>query len=211
MAAPPPLNPPPVAPPVPSNDPNVPMPAAPVFPPTVNNVLEALAYRRNVEVSMDEQDDDIRCTLNDHYNSVLYEHGVVSQAVAAAAPQAVAPAWFQAAIQQLRIDIRNDIRNDIRADILPDLKQLINRQRGEGDVVPFEIVPFNNGTDPTQPPNNLPPLHSVNAIQNLNGHDLVSYLHGYNVIPAPGGPNPHATNRLQKDILKKKVGASKRS
>ena len=29
----------------------------------------------------------VRCTSNDCYNSVLYEHGVVSQAVAAARPQ----------------------------------------------------------------------------------------------------------------------------
>ena len=28
----------------------------------------------------------------------------------------------------------------------------MNQRRGEGTVVPFEVVPFANGNDPTQPP-----------------------------------------------------------
>ena len=52
---------------------------------------------------------------------------------------------------------------------------------------------------------NLPPLHSVNAIENLNGHDLVDYLTGYGVVP-PVAANPHATNRLRKETLKDFVG-----
>ena len=42
----------PVALPAPPNDPKVPLPTAPVFPPTMNNVLEAMMYRRNVELSI---------------------------------------------------------------------------------------------------------------------------------------------------------------
>lgn len=97
----------------------------------------------------------------------------------------------------------------------------MNQRRGEGFVVAFEIVPFVNGSDPTQPPvsassngyklisdqNNLLPLHSVNDIDNLNGHDLVRYLNGYGIVP-PVGLNPHATNRLRKDTLKGFVGVS---
>jgi hypothetical protein len=52
---------------------------------------------------------------------------------------------------------------------------------------------------------NLPPLLSVNAIENLNGHDLADYLNGYGVVP-PVGANPHATNRLRKETLKGLVG-----
>jgi hypothetical protein len=37
----------------------------------------------------------------------------------------MAPAWFQAGIQQLRADIRNDLRNDMRAEIVPDLKRAL--------------------------------------------------------------------------------------
>ena len=100
----------------------------------------------------------------------------------------------------------------------------MNQRRGEGNVVSFEVVPFVNGNDPTQPPvsrgfgpiyrrsqltcnqKNLPPLHSVNAIENLNGHDLVQYLTGYGAVP-PVGPNPHATNRLRKETLTGLIGA----
>ena len=53
---------------------------------------------------------------------------------------------------------------------------------------------------------NLPPLHSVNAIENLNGHDLVEYLTGYGIVP-PVGANPHAINRLRKETLKGLIGA----
>jgi len=83
----------------------------------------------------------------------------------------------------------------------------MNQRRGEGNVVPYEVIPFINGNDPTQPPHNLPPLGSVNAIENLNGHDLAAYLTGYGIIPLPAGANPHATNRLWKETLKGLVGA----
>ena len=55
--------------------------------------------------------------------------------------------------------------------------------------------------------NNLPPLHSINAINNLNGADLIQYLNGYGIAP-PVGANPHATNHLRKETLKGLVGAS---
>lgn len=101
----------------------------------------------------------------------------------------------------------------------------MNQSRLDGTVVAFKVVPFTDGSDPTQPPvgfvlvssndgseltcdqNNLPPLHSVNAIENLNGHDVVAYLVGYGVVP-PAGTNPHTTNYLQKDALKLLVGCT---
>lgn len=57
MAAPPqplplPPNPPPIQLPAQPNDPNVPLPTAPVSPPTVNNVLAAIKYRQNVDLSI---------------------------------------------------------------------------------------------------------------------------------------------------------------
>jgi hypothetical protein len=44
--------PPPIALPAQPNDPNVPLPTAPVFPPTINDVLTAVKYRQNVDVSI---------------------------------------------------------------------------------------------------------------------------------------------------------------
>jgi len=95
----------------------------------------------------------------------------------------------------------------LRTDILPDLKRLMNQRRGEGNVVPYEVIPFTNGNDPTQPPHNLPPLVSVNAIETLGGLALAAYLTNYGIVPLPAGASPHATNRLRKETLKGLVGA----
>ncbi|KIJ99354.1 hypothetical protein K443DRAFT_8429 [Laccaria amethystina LaAM-08-1] len=117
----------------------------------------------------------------------------------------VDPAWFQAAIQPLQNEVQQ-LSRDIRGGIMPDLKRLMNESRGDGTVVVFDIVPFTDGSDPTQPPNNLPPLHSVNAIENLNGLQIAAYFNGYGIVP-PVGANTVATNCLQKDTLKQLVGA----
>ncbi|KAM6503335.1 hypothetical protein JOM56_000278 [Amanita muscaria] len=63
----------PVALPAQPNDPLVLLPPAPVFPPTVSNVLDAVKYRRNVEISIRGRPADVRCTPNDHYSSIIYE------------------------------------------------------------------------------------------------------------------------------------------
>ena len=66
---------------------------------------------------------------------------------------------------------------------------------------------YNDRSELTCDQYNLPPLGSVNAIENLNGHGLVVYLTGYGIVPLPAGANPHATNRLRKETLKGLVGA----
>jgi hypothetical protein len=66
---------------------------------------------------------------------------------------------------------------------------------------------YNDRSELTCDQHNLPPLASVNAIDNLNGQDLAAYLTGYGVVPLPAGANPHATNRLWKETLKGLVGA----
>ena len=66
---------------------------------------------------------------------------------------------------------------------------------------------YNDRSELTCDQGNLPPLVSVNAIDNLNGQDLAAYLTGYGSVPLPVGGNPHATNRLRKETLKGLVGA----
>lgn len=99
----------------------------------------------------------------------------------------------------------------------------MNQSKEDGDVVRFEIVPLNDGSDPTQPPvsysissndgsqltcdqHNLPPLHSFNTIESLNGRQLLAYLNGYGVVPPVGAKL--ATDRFWKETLKCLVGAS---
>lgn len=47
--------------------------------------------------------------------------------------------------------------------------------------------------------NELPPLRSVGAINDLKEDQLVAYLTGYNVAPLPVGLNPLATDHLRKE------------
>ncbi|KAI9451793.1 hypothetical protein BJY52DRAFT_1295830 [Lactarius psammicola] len=203
--------PPPIALPAPPDDDTLILPAAPVFPPTRNDVHEAVRYRKDVEISITNRFPIIQCSPDDHYNAVLYEFNTVRAAAAAADPQAAAadpqaapPPWFQNAAQQLR----NDISRSVRIEIVPDLKRQMNMGRGHGNIMPFEIVPFIDGSDPTLPPHNLPPLRSVVAIEGLTGQNLVRYLNGYGFNPLPIGENPVATNRLRKETLKIMVGVS---
>ncbi|KAI9431232.1 hypothetical protein H4582DRAFT_2009491 [Lactarius indigo] len=217
MATPPPPNPPLAAVPLPAQprDPAVQLPVAPIFPPSPNDVINAAAYRRRVDTSFRVAPLNERCTINDRYCSILYEHNVVTQAAAHADPQVMVPPWFHEAIQQLRGDIQNDIqqaRNDIlqalgnlRSQVLPSLKQLINLSKS--GAVPLEVVPFTNGDDPTQPPHNLPHIDSAATIDGLNGAQLIGYLNGYGINPLPRGIHPHATNRARKETLKRVVGA----
>ncbi|KAM6497600.1 hypothetical protein JOM56_005548 [Amanita muscaria] len=204
MAALPPPNPPAVALPAQPNDPNVPMPAAPNFPPTVDNIIAAMRYREDVHMSFAHQPDEA-CTLDDLSNSGIYEHSILAQAAAVAGPQAAAPPWFQGAVQQLRNDIQNDIQQ-LRNDVQQLRNDVMNQGRGDGNIVRFEIIPFANGNDPTLQPHNLPPLYSVDTIQQLDGATLSAYLTGYGIDPLPAAGNPDATNRLRKETLKRLVG-----
>ncbi|KAF5375662.1 hypothetical protein D9615_009378 [Tricholomella constricta] len=130
---------------------------------------------------------------------------------AAAGPPAVAPPWFQDAIEHFRVEFRNEMRAMIRAEVFPKLHRLMNQRVEDGTIIPYVYLPFTNGDDPTQPPHNLPPLDNVNAIENLNEQDLAAYLTGYGINPLPASPNPHmyTTNLLQKDTLKGLIGATR--
>lgn len=82
----------------------------------------------------------------------------------------------------------------------PTHTKLMNHNRDDGACgVPYEVVPFTNGDDPTQPPvscacaspgseltcdqHNLPPLHSVYVIKSLDNQQLSAYLTGYGTSP----------------------------
>ncbi|KAH8978069.1 hypothetical protein EDB92DRAFT_653866 [Lactarius akahatsu] len=182
----------------PPRDGLVPIPAEPTSPPTVGDVIGAIRYRQDVDVSISQRHPDLGCDLNDRYNGVIYEHTVIAQAAAATGPQAVAPPW----VAQLQIDIMNGTRQVLRTEILPELRRQTNHTRGTGNIMPFAIIPFTNGDDPTLPPHNLPPLYSIGVIEGLNEHDLATYLTHYDVVPIPAGA---AAGR---EALKRLIGAS---
>lgn len=222
MASPPPdaqpnaLDPQPIPRPARPHDPAVRRPRAPACPPTVSNVLNAVQYNRDVDKSFNNAFIEENCTRNDAYSAILYQHAVVSQAVAATTPQAAEPPlWFRPTVQALLNDLRDEIRRDIqeirrdlqdmRGAIVPPLMRLVNKDYG--DLYSLEVLPFRNGDDPTKDPHNLPHLYSARAIDELEREDVIAYLNGYRMGELPEGPNQEATNRLLKNILKRVVGA----
>ncbi|KAK9357176.1 hypothetical protein V1504DRAFT_465463 [Lipomyces starkeyi] len=49
----------------------------------------------------------------------------------------------------------------------------------DGVRTPFYIIPFRDGSLPTQPPHSLPALSNVDVIENLNAGQLREYCTGY--------------------------------
>jgi len=115
-------------------------------------------------------------------------------------------------IQQLRLDLQNgfqQVQTDLqklRSDVYPDLMRVINQNRLDGRTVPFRIVPFKNGDDPTQPPHNLPHLASVVVIKQLNEQQVNSYLTGYGIDRLPSGSHPDETDYLWGRPLVRAIG-----
>ncbi|KAF8872357.1 hypothetical protein BD779DRAFT_1573290 [Infundibulicybe gibba] len=48
-----------------------------------------------------------------------------------------------------------------------------------GDNASFVVVPFADGTDPTEQPHYLPPLKSCQAVYDLNSRQRDAYCRGY--------------------------------
>ncbi|KAK9320624.1 hypothetical protein V1517DRAFT_369033 [Lipomyces orientalis] len=88
----------------------------------------------------------------------------------------------QTRMQEAQTDMWHRLDTVARAQNLP----LIGPRREEnraadGEHVLFRIVPFNDGSMPTEHPNNLPPLYTLAAIEGLNFEQLRAYCAGYEV------------------------------
>lgn len=231
-----PPNPPLVAIPLPQQppqDPKLSLPQAPSFPPSTDDVLQAVRYRRAVDRSTREAPDEPLapvCDSCDQYRAILFEHGVVAQATAAATPGAVPP-WFHGAIETLRTELLDRCRAMARNEVQQELQEVrgqlqevrgqllhmhIEVQRDQEDM--REVLPrlnrlanqCRNGIrslfvvpfpDGQNPPVHLPRLTSVSAINRLNVNHLEEYLTGYGV-PLPAGTN------LRRDALKRVIGVA---
>ncbi|KAK9489760.1 hypothetical protein V1508DRAFT_427078 [Lipomyces doorenjongii] len=85
-------------------------------------------------------------------------------------------------MQEAQTDMSRRLDTVVRAQNLP----LIGPRREEnraadGEHVLFRIVPFNDGSMPTEHPNDLPPLYTLAAIEGLNFDQLRAYCAGYEV------------------------------
>ncbi|KAF9519063.1 hypothetical protein BS47DRAFT_1388478 [Hydnum rufescens UP504] len=79
----------------------------------------------------------------------------------------------------------------------------VNATRGNGVLIPFVVVPFRDGRDPTAPGVNLPALTSITVINGLNATRCNRYLAGYGVPHAPGQADVH----LRRQLLRQAIGA----
>ncbi|KAF8889667.1 hypothetical protein BD779DRAFT_1671776 [Infundibulicybe gibba] len=157
-------------------------PAQPSSPPTHDDVVAArhlcgrLMYAHRIEKS----------TTTDLVKVMVYEPELLSAVTAADGDRE--PAWFERASRRVLQPLNN--RVDAISDSIEVMKLgqgkirrlgaiAYNCTRGAGEGAGLEIVPFVNGMDPTEPPNNLPPLTSRKAVRELNAVQRDAYYQGY--------------------------------
>ncbi|KAK9373326.1 uncharacterized protein V1513DRAFT_459910 [Lipomyces chichibuensis] len=87
-------------------------------------------------------------------------------------------------LQDAQTDISRRLDTVVRTQNLPLIGPRREREENrtaDGEHVPFRIVPFNDGSMPTEQPINLPPLYTLAAIEELNFDQLRAYCAGYGV------------------------------
>jgi hypothetical protein len=72
--------------------------------------LEALTFSRDIAINRNTGQNIVRCDEDDVAEAAKYQHAVLAQAVAASQPEAIAPPWFNGAMEALRTDINRQIR-----------------------------------------------------------------------------------------------------
>ncbi|KAF9516757.1 hypothetical protein BS47DRAFT_1340385 [Hydnum rufescens UP504] len=203
-------------------DPLVVVPPAPQNPPTLADIYNAHNVTVNVLISS-QQHLGQASTHDDISRALMYQHTVIKGAVEAnqvVAPAGLGPLQNQLdAMQQnqerMLVQLRRQMRLDHNRVVtrLDDMHQqmintdrriicLANGMRHDGLVIPYTIVPFTDGDDPTQPPHNLVPLVSTAVIDTLSAHRCNRYLDGYEVDRPPGVGNV----ALRRQLLKRAIG-----
>ncbi|TFK33338.1 hypothetical protein BDQ12DRAFT_691270 [Crucibulum laeve] len=172
----------------------------PAEPPTDLDVVKAMKYEKAVIEAFDIGDGeggDGNTTPADVAAALVYKASVI----AARIPVAATPAWLEAALGQInnRFDTLNNALNatNARLDVIntrldtTDTKleeiettvsrvnhttaYLFNKTVGNGEIMSFKEVPFPDGTFPTKPPNNLPWIESVTALERMTDEQIMAY------------------------------------
>jgi len=174
------------------------LPHQPGDPPSLVDVKEARQYSKRVRLSNKTQMDG-SSTENDVARAAVYETAVL----VARSGGDIAPAWFGPAFQNALQEagpalfgpmIDQALRDTLTQALTPikqSLSKSINIHCNDGRDQPFEIVPFNDGTLPNAPPNELPALLNAAAICELTPQEATRYANGYGL----GVINPAARRR----------------
>ncbi|KAK9427654.1 hypothetical protein V1505DRAFT_317250 [Lipomyces doorenjongii] len=172
------------------------VPPQPEEPPTDQDLAAARSYSTCVRSLRDEGglSDDQRPSQQELADAVRYSDDVKERV------RVTRGDTLQQVLGQLR-ELRGDLRRDVRlingrldrleegqTDISRRLDNVTRTQNlpligpcmaADGDQIPFALVPFNDGSMPTEYPHNLPPLYRLMDIEGLNAEHLRAYCTGY--------------------------------
>ncbi|KDQ21179.1 hypothetical protein BOTBODRAFT_168508 [Botryobasidium botryosum FD-172 SS1] len=144
----------------PPNDAAVPLPPLDPHQP-LRNISNARNYVQRLRASKFILSPQVSTELSSNANdeeierAKIYKASLVQQQI----PQDVAPAWAVALQESFR-----ELRNVCTV-----------------TAYKYEIIPLPNGDNPTHAPHNLPPLRSLQAIEDLVPQDLDAYLMAYEI------------------------------
>jgi len=203
----------------------VPLPAQPHASPSVRDVMNARAYKREIEIPYQRSEVNARALTN----AMEYKAKIIQ----ARGGAGMVPAWFWPAMQELlqpindRLDAVEDRLDAMegRLDTMEGRFDAVegrlgrleghasrilaakshNRQYGDGSKNPYVVVPFRDGTDPTLAPHLLPRLESEAGVRRLAVGHCCTYYVGYY---GPGGPT--STAKRKKRILLAIRGSGRR-
>ncbi|KAF5379190.1 hypothetical protein D9615_005901 [Tricholomella constricta] len=142
---------------------NAVLPPHPQDPAILQDIANAIEYNRVIRATQMPTGDQVGA-------GAVYEAALIAQH----AGGAVAPPWFAPALA---------------AGLAPLMRTAhinYNLCAGDGHSRRFQVVPFLDGTLPTGPPHNLPPLVNLQVVNTLTGPQATAYLQGYGQ-PVPNG------------------------
>ncbi|GJJ11465.1 hypothetical protein Clacol_005698 [Clathrus columnatus] len=150
------------------------------IPPTDANISNAHDYVMDVTR--------FRRTNPDLIADVDYADAVRYESTVLANTEAAEPAWFQPALQIALGPITNllntiqgrlDVFQIRQTELIRTISKSINSDAGTGDNAPLQIVPFPDGTHPSDFVPLLPLLDTVGSVRGLTAQQRGQYLHRY--------------------------------
>ncbi|KAJ7224778.1 hypothetical protein C8J57DRAFT_1731353 [Mycena rebaudengoi] len=160
-------------------------PPPPANPPTFADIANAHKYNQRIEAAIvaanhANDPDTPRPSPADVAEGLIYEKTLIELQASAT----VAPAWFQA--------WDRDSFQPFAAQIKAYQKistQSTNGRRATGHQVPFVVLTFTDGSDPTTAPHLLPALNTLDDVRALTETQSGDYAVGYGLAPAGDHPN----------------------
>lgn len=184
------------------------LPPPPQQPPTARDVVRAATYAHAVEKAYIAKMRGANVSEVELAEAYRYQFNIVQQYEDTGA----APPWFEAALASAvaplnrRVEMLEARMAEMAAKCAKlEAWQIIqyNKEQDDGHIphTEFKVVPFPDGTWPTQYPHKLPPLKTIENIVDLTEDEMDRYIRGYypDRDPASGG---------KRDALREAVGCT---